>query len=123
VFADVKVAFRQLRKSPGFALTAVLTLALGIGATSAIFTLVHEVLLKSLPVSDPAGLWRIGDNEQCCHNSGLPDFQDPKNDWSFFSYMQYEQFRDHTPGLTSLAAFEGGNEELAVRRAGSRHPA
>jgi predicted permease len=123
VFADVKVAFRQLRKSPGFALTAVLTLALGIGATSAIFTLVHEVLLKSLPVNDPEGLWRIGDNEQCCHNSGLPDFQDPKNDWSFFSYLQYEQFREHTPGLASLAAFEGNTEEMAVRRAGSRHAA
>jgi predicted permease len=123
VLADLKIAFRQLRKSPGFALTAVLTLALGIGATSAIFTLVHEVLLKSLPVRSPEGLWRVGDNEQCCHNSGLPDFQDPKNDWSFFSYLQYEQFRDHTPGLESLAAFEGGNEELAVRRAGSRQPA
>ena len=120
MFADVKVAIRQLRKSPGFALTAVLTLALGIGATAAIFTLVHEVLLKSLPVRSPEGLWRIGDNEQCCHNSGLPVYEDPKNDWSFFSYLQYEQFRDHTPGLASLAAFEGGNEELAVRRAGSR---
>jgi len=123
VFADVKVAIRQLRKSPGFALTAILTLALGIGATAAIFTLVHEVLLKSLPVSDPAGLWRIGDNEQCCHNSGLPVYQDPKNDWSFFSYLQYQQFRDHTPGLASLAAFEGNTEEMAVRRAGSKEPA
>ena len=119
MLTDWRIAFRQLRKSPGFTVTAVLTLALGIGATSAIFTLVNQVLLKSLPVSDPAGLWRIGDNEQCCHNSGLPDFQDPKNDWSFFSYLQYEQFRQRTPGLQSLAAFEGNTEELAVRRAGS----
>ncbi|MGC2499162.1 MAG: hypothetical protein WA374_15550, partial [Acidobacteriaceae bacterium] len=64
--ADLKTAFRQLRKSPAFTVTAVLTLALGIGATTAIFTLVDQVLLKSLPVQDPAGLWRIGDNEQCC---------------------------------------------------------
>jgi predicted permease len=123
VYADVKVAFRQLRKSPGFALTAVLTLALGIGATSAIFTLVHEVLLKSLPVRSPAGLWRVGDNEQCCHNSGLPDYQDPRNDWSLFSYLQYEQFRDHTPGWSGLAAFEANDREMAVRRAGSAEPA
>ena len=121
MLADLKLAFRQLRKSPGFALTAVLTLALGIGATTAIFTLVHAVLLKSLPVADPAGLWRIGDNEQCCFNSGLPDYQDPKNDWALFSFLQYEQFRDHTPGLASLGAFESSDHEMAVRRAGSHH--
>ena len=54
MLADLKHALRQLRRSPGFALTAVLTLALGVGATTAIFTLVHAVLLKSLPVEDPA---------------------------------------------------------------------
>ncbi len=86
--ADLKHVFRQLRRSPGFALTAILTLALGIGATTAIFTLVQQVLLRSLPVGDPAGLWRIGDNEQCCHNSGLPDYTDKPNDWSLFSYLE-----------------------------------
>jgi len=123
VLADVKVALRQLRKSPGFALTAVLTLALGIGATAAIFTLVHEVLLKSLPVRSPEGLWRVGDNEQCCFNGGLPSYTSKPYDWSLFSYLNYVEFRDHTPGLASLAAFEGGDREMAVRRAGSRHPA
>ncbi|MGD0893537.1 MAG: ABC transporter permease [Terracidiphilus sp.] len=119
MLADLKNAFWQLRRSPGFALTAILTLALGIGATTAIFTLVHEVLLKSLPVADPARLWRIGDNEQCCHNSGLPDYTDKANDWSLFSYLQYAQFRDHTNGMESLAAFEASDTEMAVRRAGS----
>ena len=123
MLTDLKIAFRQLRKSPGFALTAVLTLALGIGATTAIFTLVHEVLLKSLPVKDPAGLWRVGDNEQCCFNGGIPDYQEPVNDWSLFSYKQYEQFRDHTPGFASLAAFESNDREMAVRRSGTDHPA
>ncbi|MGA8110043.1 MAG: ABC transporter permease [Acidobacteriaceae bacterium] len=121
--ADLKTALRQLRKSPGFTVTAVLTLALGIGATTAIFTLVDAVLLKSLPVKNPAGLWRIGDNEQCCFNGGLPSYTDKPNDWSLFSYPQYTEFRDHTPGLASLAAFEGGDREMAVRRAGSHHPA
>jgi len=123
LLADLKNAMRQLRRSPGFALTAVLTVALGIGATTAIFTLVHAVLLKSLPVEDPGGLWRVGDNEQCCVNGGLPDYQSPVNDWSLFSFRQYEQFRDHTPGFASLAAFESSDHEMAVRRAGSDHPA
>ena len=123
MLVDLKYAFRQLRKSPGFATTAVLTLALGIGATTAIFTLVDAVLLKSLPVKDPAGLWRIGDNEQCCFNGGLPTYTGKPDDWSLFSYPLYAEFREHTPGLENLAAFEGGDREMAVRRAGSRNPA
>jgi hypothetical protein len=58
---DVRYALRQLRKAPGFTLTVVLTLALGIGATTAIFTLVQQVMLQSLPVNRPDELWRIGD--------------------------------------------------------------
>jgi len=50
---DLKFALRQLAKFPGFTATVVLTLALGIGANTAIFTLVHAILLTSLPVADP----------------------------------------------------------------------
>ena len=123
VLADLKHTLRQLRRSPGFALTAILTLALGIGATTAIFTLVHAVLLRSLPVQDPSTLLRVGDNEQCCRNGGLPDYVEPMYDWSLFSYPQYQQFRDHTPGFASLAAFESSDHEMAVRRTGSNQPA
>ena len=123
MLADLKHALRQLRRSPGFALTAVLTLALGIGATTAIFTLVHAVLLRSLPVQDPSTLLRVGDNEQCCRNSGLPEYAEPVDDWSLFSYPQYQQFRDHTPGFANLAAFESSDHEMAVRRTGSDQPA
>ncbi len=123
MMADLKTAFRQLRKSPAFTATAVLTLALGIGATTAIFTLVDQVLLKSLPVKDPAGLLRIGDDEQCCFNGGLPSYTGKPYDWALFSYPLYVELRDHTPGMKSLAAFEGGDREMAVRRAGSHDPA
>jgi len=119
MMADLKHVLRQLRRSPGFSLTAICTLALGIGATTAIFTLVHAVLLRSLPVADPASLFRVGDNEQCCVNGGLPVYQEPLNDWSLFSYLQYEQFRDHTPGFASLAAFESSGHQMAVRGAAS----
>jgi predicted permease len=123
LLADLKHALRQLRRSPGFALTAILTVALGIGATTAIFTLVHAVLLRSLPVQDPSTLLRVGDNEQCCRNGGIPDYAEPVNDWSLFSYPQYQQFRDHTPGFASLAAFESSDHEMAVRRTDSDQPA
>ncbi|MGA9587655.1 MAG: ABC transporter permease [Terracidiphilus sp.] len=123
MLADLKSALRQLRQAPGFAITAILTLALGIGATTAIFTLVHAVLLRSLPVQDPSALVRVGDNEQCCQNGGLPDYQEPLYDWSLFSYRQYEQFRDHTPGFSSLAAFESSDHEMAVRRTGTNQQA
>jgi predicted permease len=123
MLADLKYALRQLRRSPGFALTAILTLALGIGATTAIFTLVHAVLLRSLPVEEPSTLLRVGDNEQCCRNGGLPEYQEPMDDWALFSYPQYQQFRDHTPGFAHLAAFESTDHQMAVRRTGSDEPA
>ena len=58
---DIRFALRQFAKAPGFAATVILTIALGIGANTAIFTLVHAILLKSLPVANPASLYRVGD--------------------------------------------------------------
>ena len=71
MLADLRDALRQLRKAPGFTATAVITLALGIRATTAIFTLVHQVMLKSLPVTKPEELGRIGDKVRCCNCSAL----------------------------------------------------
>jgi len=114
---DVRYAMRQFRHAPGFTATAVLTLALGIGATTAIFTLVHAVLLKSLPVAKPGELYRVGDNENCCVNGGMQD------NWSIFSYDKYKTFRDSTQGFTELAAFQAGRSLMGIRRAGSNQPA
>src|SRR5881227_4451214 len=117
MLADLRDAFRQLRKAPGFTTTAVITLALGIGATTAIFTLVHQVMLKSLPVTKPEELWRVGDKIRCCNWGGYT--QDSDGNFSLFSYEAYKNFREHTPEFSDLAALQAGNAPLGVRRAGS----
>jgi len=110
---DFKFALRQLRKFPGFTITVILTLALGIGANTAIFTLVHAVLLSSLPVADPATLYRIGDRDDCCVNGG---FLNDDGDFDLFSYDLYRYLRDNTPEFEQLAAFQSGRNRMNVRR-------
>lgn len=118
MLADLREALRQLRKAPGFTATAVITLALGIGATTAIFTLVHQVMLKSLPVVKPEELWRIGDKVRCCNWGGYTQGED--GDFSLFSWEMYKTFRANTPEFVDLAALQAGNAALGVRRAGSQ---
>src|SRR5215471_8687074 len=77
---DARFAIRSLPNSPGFTALALLTLALGIGANTAIFTLVDAVMFKSLPVSRPAELYRLGDRNGCCVNSGF------QNSYSIYPY-------------------------------------
>ena len=117
MLADLREALRQLRKAPGFTATAVITLTLGIGATTAIFTLVHQVMLKSLPVAKPEELWRIGDKVRCCNWGGYTQGND--GDFSLFSWEAYKYFREHTSEFTDLAALQAGNAPLGVRRVGS----
>jgi predicted permease len=111
VIQDLRYALRQLRLAPVFSLTAMLTLAIGIGATTAIFSLVHAVMLRSLPVADPASLWRIGDTQECCVEGGTED-----GGWSLFSYALYERMKAATPEFEQAAAFKAGPERFSVRR-------
>jgi predicted permease len=109
---DIKFALRQFAKAPGFAATVILTIALGIGANTAIFTLVHAILLKSLPVANPASLYRVGDLDDCCVNGG---FINDNGDFDLFSYDLYRHFQDTTPEFEQLAAFQSGQNMMNVR--------
>ncbi len=109
----LKYTLRQFRQSPVFTTAAIATLALGIGGTTAIFTLIHAVMLRSLPVSDPALLYRIGDGDDCCVEGG------PQDRWGMFSYPLYERLRAAAPEFDEVAAFQAGGNRLSVRREGS----
>jgi len=109
---SLKFALRQFAKSPGFAATVILTISLGIGANTAIFTLVHAILLRSLPVTNPATLYRIGDLDDCCVNGG---FINDNGDFDLFSYDLYRHIRDNTPEFEELAAFQSGGSTMNVR--------
>jgi predicted permease len=113
---DLRYALRQLRKSPGFTITAVITLALGIGANAAIFTLVQGILLKSLPVSDPKQLYRIGDTDDCCVNGG---FVGENGDFDIYSYDLYLHLKSSAPEFEQLAAMQAGRNIYSVRRGNS----
>jgi predicted permease len=109
---DIRYALRQLRRSPGFTVTVIVTLALGIGANTAIFTLVQGILLRSLPVSDPARLYRIGDTSDCCYYGG---FQNGNGDFGLFSHDAYLDFKQSVPEFEELAAVQAGGASFSVR--------
>jgi predicted permease len=95
---DIRYALRQLRKSSGFTAVAVFTLALGIGANTAIFSVVNALLLKMLPVRDPQGLMVVGDPTL----TGTRSNGTPRTD--VFSYPLYKQLRQQNAVFNGLAA-------------------
>jgi predicted permease len=113
LLGTVRYTLRQFRQLPVFTSTAILTLALGIGGTTAIFTLIHAVMLRALPVSDPALLYRIGDGDDCCVEGG------PQNRWGMYSFPLYERLKAEAPEFEELAAFQAGGNRLSVRREGA----
>jgi predicted permease len=112
ILSNLRYATRQFRLSPIFTATAILTLALGIGGTTAIFTLIHAVMLRSLPVSDPARLYRVGEGDDCCVEGG------PQDTWGMYSYGLFERLKSQAPEFEELAAFQAGGWRATVRREG-----
>jgi predicted permease len=110
---DVRHTLRQWRRTPLFTLTVVATLALGIGANTAIFTLVQATLLRRLPVAHPSQLVRIGDSDDCCVDGG---FAGSHGDFDIFSYALYRTFVRDAPEFQSLAAVQAGTDQWSIRR-------
>jgi len=109
---DIGLALRQLARNKSFTTVAVLTLALGIGANTAVFTLVNAVMLQPLPVPNPGELYRIGDTDECCVISGS------QGRFSIFAYPLYKYLREHTPAFQELAAFKAHPGPYSVVRVG-----
>jgi len=109
---DLKLALRQLWKSPGFTAVAVLSLALGIGANTAIFSLVNEFLLRSLPVRNPEELvlFRLtegvrGRLSRGVENNGSLDPMTGRSSSTSFSLLTFERFRMQHSALSEIFAF------------------
>jgi len=113
---DFSYAIRSLVKRPGFSLIAILTLALGIGANTAIFTLLNAVIFKALPVSAPNELVFFDDTPSEGTSQGDP----ATGQWHRFSYASYEYFRDHDQSFQGLSAFRSGEARLSVRGSGNQ---
>src|SRR5579863_1023758 len=112
VLGNFRYAMRQFRLSPVFTAAAVLTLALGIGGTTAIFTLIDAVMLRSLPVTDPSRLFRVGEGDDCCVEGG------PQDRWGMYSFPLFERLKAESPEFEEVTAFQAGRGGLSVRRQG-----
>ena len=93
---DFRFAFRQLRKNPGFALTTILTLALGIGATTAMFSLINGVLLRPLPFPEPDRLMMIAPLDESAVKPGIP---------SSISYPDFFDWRARNRSFDAMASY------------------
>ena len=107
---DVRYGIRMLAKNPGFTAIAVLTLALGIGANTAIFTLIDVVMLRALPVEKPEQLALFGEGRR----RGFVGLGSGQH-YDIFSYPLYEHLRDNNPSFEGIAAFRTEMDRLTVR--------
>ena len=110
---DIRFAFRNLHKSPGFTTVAVLTLALGIGANTAIFTLLNAILLRPLPVQNPGELLLFGDGDGAGSTESVPD-----GNWTLFSYSFFQDFRQKDTSFSGIAAVDSTQFETKASISG-----
>src|SRR5881296_3358497 len=116
LIASIRYAARQFWVSRVFTATAVLTLALGIGGTTAIFTLIDAAMLRPLPVSDPARIYRIGDGDDSIA-------QGRHGRWGMFSFPLYERLKAGTPEFEDTTAVGLTGSLFSVRRPGAEDAA
>jgi macrolide transport system ATP-binding/permease protein len=109
LWQDIRYALRMLARTPGFTAVAVLTLALGIGANAAIFSLLDTVLLENLPVRDPAGLYLLGNARNWGFISGI------NQSMQVFSAPLYEYLRSQDTAFSEMCAFSSTDTSIAVR--------
>ena len=112
---DVRYSLRQLRKSPGFAAVAIISLALGIGANTTIFTLIHTLILKSLPVRDPQQLVAFGKED----GGGVVDGIGPGR-LEIYPYDFYKQVEQNHGPFQGIAATGSFPVSVSIRNGNTR---
>ena len=115
-WSDLRRAARQLWKSPGYSAAAIITLALGIGVNTAIFTLTNAVLLEQLPISRPQEVVSLGDSVLNGDTALLQD------SFTLYSHALYRHIREQTSGTSGVAAVQSWLATVSARRANEQRP-
>jgi hypothetical protein len=113
---DIRFGLRQLLKSPGFTSIAPLSLTLGIGANTAIFTLLNAILLRPLPVQSPRELLLFGDGNAQGSTSAVTDAS-----WKLFSYPFFHDYRQKDTSFSGIAAVDSTQFETKASIAGAAY--